>query len=87
VTGLFANSAEASGNCEAKLVDKSYDCSFTDNTVPPSKNCAEFFTGGSSKFFDLNYAAFDWGCACDAKAVPIRRCSTVLRAPLSAQTP
>ncbi|MGH7925299.1 MAG: hypothetical protein ACREQH_12000 [Candidatus Binatus sp.] len=68
VIGVFASSpsAEAMGNCQAKLVGNSYDCNFTDNNFPPFSNCYEFATGGESQYFDL-YHPIDWGCACDAK--------------------
>lgn len=68
VMGLFANSpsAEAGGNCQAKLVDKSYDCSFNDNDFAPFTQCWEFYTGGDSQYFDLDNGVGDYGCACDA---------------------
>ena len=67
VMGLFANSpsAEAGGNCQAKLVGKSYDCSFNDNDSGPFTECWDFFTGGDSQYFDLDNGE-DYGCACDA---------------------
>jgi hypothetical protein len=67
VMGMFANStsAEAKGNCQAALVGKSYNCSFTDNDFPPFQECWGFFTGGVSRYFDLNNGVDDYGCACD----------------------
>ena len=66
--GLFANapSAEAGGNCQAKLVGKSYDCNLNDNDFGPFTECWEFFTGGDSQYFDLDNGQTDFGCACDA---------------------
>jgi hypothetical protein len=66
--GLFARvpSAQAKDTCESKLVDKSYQCSFTDNDSAPFDECFHFFTGGSSQYFDLDNGA-DYGCGCDAK--------------------
>ena len=68
VMGLFANSpsAQAGGNCQAKLVGKSYDCSINDNDYPSFTQCWDFFTGGDSQYFDLNNGQTDFGCACDA---------------------
>jgi hypothetical protein len=65
--GLFANSptAVASGNCGAKLLDKSYDCSLTDNEFGPSTQCWNFFSGGDSQYFDMDNGD-DYGCGCDA---------------------
>lgn len=67
VTGLLASSpsAKAGGNCEAKLVSKSYDCSFSDNDFPPFTECWSFFTGGASQYFDLDNGFDDYGCACN----------------------
>jgi hypothetical protein len=64
---LLANlsSAEAGGNCQAKLVGKSYDCNFTDNDFPPYSFCLEFGTGGVSQYFDVLLGSADYGCACD----------------------
>src|SRR5580700_5335721 len=66
---LVANlsSAEAGGNCQAKLVDKSYDCNFTDNDFPPFSDCLVFATGGVSQYFDGLLGSTDYGCACDPK--------------------
>ena len=68
VAVLLANwsSAEAGGgNCEGKLVSKSYDCNFTDNDFPPYSFCLEFGTGGASRYFDVVLGSADYGCACD----------------------
>ena len=64
---LFANSpsAEAKGNCQAKLLQNSYNCSFVDNDFPPFTECWDFFTGGLSQYFDLDNSVEDYGCACD----------------------
>ena len=65
---LFANSsyAERNRNCEAKIVNNSYDCTFEDNDFPAFTDCFEFVTGGTSQNFDLLDVTFDYGCACDA---------------------
>jgi hypothetical protein len=64
---LFANSpsAEAKGNCQAKLLESSYNCSFVDNDFAPFTECWDFFTGGTSQYFDLDNSVEDYGCACD----------------------
>lgn len=61
---LFASSAQAKGNCQAKLVGNSYNCSFVDNDFPPFTECWDFFTGGVSQYFDLANGS-DYGCACE----------------------
>ncbi len=67
VTVLLVNfsSVEAGGNCQAKLVGKSYDCNFTDNDFPPFTECWTFFTGGVSQYFDFDNGFADYGCACN----------------------
>jgi len=69
VMGLFANSpsAEAKGNCEAKVLNKSYDCEFQDNDFGTFSECWEFFDGGVSQYFDVENGFDDYGCACDPK--------------------
>lgn len=69
VMALFANlsSAEAGGNCEAKLVGNSYDCKYV-NGGGPGTECLEFVTGGISIYFDAIYdGSVDFGCGCDSK--------------------
>ncbi len=69
VMALFANlsSAEARGNCEAKLVGNSYDCAYVNNSGPGTE-CLEFVTGGTSIYFDGIYdGTVDFGCGCDSK--------------------
>jgi|HubBroStandDraft_4_1064222.scaffolds.fasta_scaffold197234_2 hypothetical protein len=71
VTFQVANlsSAEAKGgNCEAKLVGNSYDCTLNEPPNPPVPFCAEFETGGISVNFDLfliSTGTSDLGCVCD----------------------
>ena len=66
VTVLLGNLSSAdAGNCEAKLVNHSFDCNF-DDTLGPFGECLEFVTGGVSPFFDLFFGSFDYGCGCDA---------------------
>ncbi len=69
LTVLLANwsSAEAGGNCQFKLVGKSYDCNFNDNDYPPFSNCLEFGVGGVSQYFDGALGPTDFGCACNAE--------------------
>ncbi|MGD0673214.1 MAG: hypothetical protein ABSB13_14130 [Candidatus Binatus sp.] len=70
VIALLANSfsAQASGNCQSKLVGKTYNCtgvqegygSLGDFTV-------EFETGGWSQYFDLVFSeGADYGCSCES---------------------
>jgi len=66
--GLFAitPSAVASGNCQAKLVGKSFACNLKLSNGPPTTDCFEFTSGGTSQnfnFFDDTIGNF--GCACD----------------------
>ena len=67
LVGLFANlpSAEANGTCQAKVVDKSYDCNFKDNNFPPFTECWNIGTGGVSQYFDVNNGFDEYGCGCD----------------------
>lgn len=66
-TGLLATAspAQASGNCQAKLVGNAYDCTYNDST--PILACIEFSTGGISKAFDLSFdPGGTYGCECQA---------------------
>ena len=67
LTVLLASSpgAEAAGNCQSKLVGKSYDCSFIDNDFAPFTECWDFFTGGFSQYFDFDNGFDEYGCACN----------------------
>src|SRR5271170_2682098 len=72
VTFLLANLSSAmagGGNCQAKLVGKSYNCSSKQEGEPESTFCAEFVTGGKSVDFDIlllfNDGSEDLGCTCD----------------------
>jgi len=69
MTLLLANwsSAEAGGgNCQGKLVGKSYDCNTKYSGVSPTSDCFEFETGGFSKNFDVIIDGLvDYGCSCD----------------------
>ncbi len=66
--GLLASSpsAVAGGSCQAKLVGKSFACNLSLSNGPPTTDCFEFTTGGTSQnfnFFDDTFGNF--GCACD----------------------
>jgi hypothetical protein len=69
VTVLLANlsSAEAKGgNCQSKLVGKSYVCNVKDSTGGTGSASIKFESGGISKDFDLLInSLFDHGCACN----------------------
>jgi hypothetical protein len=66
LVGLFANSPSAeAGNCEAKLVNHSYNCVFQDNDFAPFTECWDIGTGGVSQYFDM-YNGVEYGCGCDA---------------------
>jgi hypothetical protein len=72
VTGLLGNLSPAEaggGNCQARLVGNSYNCTAKETTMPsPQTFCAEFETGGTSANFDLlvvSSITTDLGCACD----------------------
>jgi hypothetical protein len=68
-TFFLANfsSAEASGgNCQDKLVGKSYNCTVKVSDSSPESTCFEFETGGTSVNFDLFIDGTDiGGCVCD----------------------
>jgi hypothetical protein len=65
---LLGNSsaAHARGNCQAKLVGKSYNCFFTYTGGAGEPACVDFATGGLSADFDAYVGGADFGCACDS---------------------
>jgi hypothetical protein len=64
----ITSSAQAGGNCQAKLVGKSYDCNEKYSYSTADTGCYEFVTGGISDNFDLIIdGGADYGCACDTK--------------------
>lgn len=65
--GLLANSssAVAGGNCQVKLVGKSFDCNIKISNGPAKTDCFEFFSGGISQHFDSFNSNDHFGCACD----------------------
>lgn len=69
VAVLVANSpcAEAGGgNCQEKLVGKSYGCTLKQSgSSTPFTRCFEFVTGGVSSDFDLVVGTDDSVCVCD----------------------
>jgi hypothetical protein len=68
VTFLLANLSRAEaggGNCQGKLVGKSYDCNETYGEGFSDTNCYQFETGELSLDFDLFLGSADYGCACD----------------------
>lgn len=90
ILGLFIRLpyAEArGGNCAAKLVDNSYDCTLKENDNPPQTDCLEFLTGGTSQYFDLILDTGDWGCACDPTGSPNSPSFDNSSTPLSARQP
>ncbi len=65
LTGLFAgSSAAAGGNCQAKLVGKSFDCNIKNSDGPATTDCFEFSTEGASQHFDFFDLTNNFGCAC-----------------------
>jgi hypothetical protein len=70
VTTLLASSpfAEAGGgNCQEKLVGKSYGCTLESSiSSTPLTKCFEFLTGGTSSDFVLEVDGADSVCVCDA---------------------
>lgn len=65
---LLTNSSSAQakgGNCEDKIVGKSYNCTGKDSTGATVTGCLEFVSGGLSRDFDLLVGGNDYGCACD----------------------
>lgn len=71
--GLLAGSlpAAAGGNCQAKLVDKSFGCNVKFSNGPAKTDCFEFSALGLSQ----NFSVFDdfignFGCACDTAGSP-----------------
>ena len=67
LAGLLACSPSAlAGNCQAKLVDKSFACTIKTSDGTTSTDCFEFSAEGPSanfSFFDFTKA---FGCTCDA---------------------
>ncbi|MFZ2059431.1 MAG: hypothetical protein WAU82_00325 [Candidatus Binatus sp.] len=65
--GLLASSssAVAGGNCQTKLLGKSFACNLKLSNGPPTTDCFEFTSGTSQNFnfFDDTFGNF--GCACD----------------------
>ena len=66
---LLANplTARAGGNCQSKVVGKSYTCLEEDSPGSTETFDAEFETGGISTDFDLYYGMVDYGCTCETK--------------------
>lgn len=69
VMGLLADppSSVASGNCQARLVGNSYDCSLKVSDIGQQTNCVEFAHGEISTNFDLVIPGVQLGCSCLAK--------------------
>jgi hypothetical protein len=65
--GLIASSpsAAAGGNCQAKLVGKSFACNIKSSNGPPTTDCFEFTTEGMSQHFDFFDSTNNFSCACD----------------------
>jgi hypothetical protein len=72
VTAMLANSfsAQASGNCQSKLVGNSYNCEFNEEGFSEGATTADFETGGISADFDVIFGTADYGCACETKGSP-----------------
>jgi hypothetical protein len=69
VTFLLANSTSVragGGNCQEKLVGKSYNCTALTSQDEPGSGCLKFESGGLSADFDLLVQGQDYGCVCDA---------------------
>jgi hypothetical protein len=67
VTALLANSfsAQAAGNCQSKLVGKSFNCEWNEKGGGPEPITVEFETGGLSADFDMSFGGGDYGCTCE----------------------
>jgi len=62
------SSAEArGGNCQTKLVGKSYICTIKFPGASEGPACWEFETGGVSSEFDLVLNPAHYGCSCETK--------------------
>jgi hypothetical protein len=66
LTGLLASSpsAVAGGNCQTKLVGKSFACDINNSNGTPTTDCFEFSTEGLSQHFDFFNTANNFGCTC-----------------------
>ena len=67
---LLVNSPPANaggGNCQDKLVGKSYTCAVEYSGGSSGVECFEFETGGLSSDFDLHRGVIDYGCTCQAQ--------------------
>lgn len=64
--GLVGNpsSAEAGGNCQAKLAGNSYECNLKFSDGSPETDCFAFRTGGISANFTLTNGTGELGCTC-----------------------
>lgn len=62
---LDSSSAAAGGNCQAKLVTKSFACEVKLSNGPAHTDCFEFNSGGVSQQFDFFNLEHSYGCACD----------------------
>jgi hypothetical protein len=66
--GLLASSpsAAAGGNCQTKLLGKSFACNIKFSNGPAGTDCFEFTTGGTSQNFNFfDDVIGNFGCACD----------------------
>jgi hypothetical protein len=60
--------AVAGGNCQAKLVGKSFGCQVKFSNGPAKTDCFEFNAGGVSQYFYFFDQIGNFGCACDTTA-------------------
>jgi hypothetical protein len=67
VMALLANSfsAQAAGNCQSKLVGKSYHCASNEEGIGPDSFTTTFNTGGASADFDMLLGGGDYACSCE----------------------
>ena len=64
--GLLAYSPSGlAGNCQAKLVDKSFACTIKNSDGMTSTDCFEFTTTGPSAQFSFFDSKNLFGCTCD----------------------
>jgi|HubBroStandDraft_1064217.scaffolds.fasta_scaffold05246_4 hypothetical protein len=65
VMAISLSTQASGGNCQAKLVGKSYSCNDNEQDSGPHSFTSSFETGGISDDFDLFYGGADYGCSCN----------------------
>jgi hypothetical protein len=62
---LASSLSEAAGNCQSKLLGKTYNCTVEDQDFGEDAFTFVFKTGGFSRNFDLFIDSAEYGCSCN----------------------